>query len=474
MRTTEELYEEAEKHEAFRDHLSTVDDRGKRVWLYPKKPTGAFHRLRIWVSVVLLGLLFGGPFIKIEGNPILLFNVFERKFVLLGQIFWPQDFHLFAIALITLVVFVILFTVVYGRIFCGWFCPQTIFMEMAFRKIEYWIEGDYMAQRKLDKQPWNAEKISKKSLKQLLFVFISSLIMHTFMAYLIGVEQVWEIITEPPSEHLAGFMAMIILTGLFYGVFARFREQVCTTVCPYGRLQGVLLDKNSVVVAYDYARGEKREKFRKGENREEKVLGDCIDCKQCVLVCPTGIDIRNGTQLECVNCTACIDACDSIMDHIGKPRGLVRFASEETIANGTPFRFTRRMLAYSAVLTILVTVFCSMLLLRSEVEMTLMRTPGVLYQEREDGRVSNLYNVKVINKTSNDITFDLKVLNQPNVQVEWIGGTPTAKAQSAFSGSLFILMPKEDILSISTKLKLGVYEGEKEIETVKTTFLGPN
>jgi polyferredoxin len=162
------------------------------------------------------------------------------------------------------------------------------------------------------------------------------------------------------------------------------------------------------------------------------------------------------------------------MDHIGKPRGLVRFASEETIANGTPFRVTRRMLAYSAVLTILVTVFCSMLLLRSEVEMTLMRTPGVLYQEREDGRVSNLYNVKVINKTSNDITFDLKVLNQPNVEVEWIGGTPTAKAQSAFSGSLFILMPKEDIQSISTKLKLGVYEGEEEIETVKTTFLGPN
>lgn len=475
MKRSEDLYEDAAQHETFRDHLATVDEKGERVWLYPKKPKGRFHNYRAWLSIGLLTLLIGGPFVTIGGQPLLLFNVFERRFVLFGQIFWPQDFHLFAIALITLVVFVILFTVVFGRIFCGWFCPQTIFMEMVFRKIEYLIEGDYMAQRKLDKQSWNFEKIWKKTTKHTLFLMISSLIMHTFMAYLIGVDQVWEIIKQPPTANLAGFSAMVVLTGLFYGVFARFREQVCTTVCPYGRLQGVLLDKNSVVVAYDYVRGEKREKFHKGENRQEKGLGDCIDCKQCVFVCPTGIDIRNGTQLECVNCTACIDACDDIMDRIDKPRGLIRYASEETISKGTAFQFTKRMMAYTTVLVILVSVFVSMLVLRSEVEMTLMRTPGVLFQERPDGRVSNLYNVKLINKTNRDISFDLKVLSDlPNVEVEWIGGAPTAKAQEAFAGSLFILMPKESVRTISTKIKLGVYEGETEIETVKTTFLGPN
>lgn len=298
--------------EEFRDSIATVDEKGKRIWIYPKKPTGQYHNWRIGVTVFLLSILFAGPFIKINGQPFLLLNVFERKFVILGQAFWPQDFFLLAVVLITFFVFVILFTVVFGRVWCGWMCPQTLFMEMVFRKIEYWIEGDSAAQRRLTKEPWNLKKISKKTLKHVIFFVISLLIAHTVMAYLIGVEETIEIVSKPPSENLAGFMGLVGFTGIFYFIYAKFREQACIAVCPYGRLQGVLLSKESIVVAYDWIRGEPRGFLKK--NAEVRTnTGDCIDCKLCVHVCPTGIDIRNGTQLECVNCTACIDACDDVM-----------------------------------------------------------------------------------------------------------------------------------------------------------------
>jgi cytochrome c oxidase accessory protein FixG len=470
------LYEEEKKNEEFRDHLATVDEKGKRIWLYPKKPKGRFTNWRGLVSVVLLAILLGSPFVKIGGEPLLLFNIFTRKFVLFGQVFWPQDFHLFAIALITIVIFVALFTVVFGRIFCGWICPQTIFMEFVFRKVEFWIEGDYMAKKKLDKQPVNAEKIIKKGSKHLVFLFISALIMHTFMSYIVGVDRVWEIVQQPPSENMSGFIAMILLTGLFYGVFSRLREQVCTTICPYGRLQGVLLDQNSVVVAYDYKRGEQRSKFRKGEDRTALDKGDCIDCKQCVYVCPTGIDIRNGTQLDCVNCTACIDACDDIMDKIDKPRGLIRYASEETISKGTPFHFTKRMTAYSLVLFALIGVLTSLMIIRSDVETTIMRTPGIMYQERPDGRISNLYNIKLINKSNRTIPLRLQVLNAEgrHIDIEWVGGQEIVNPQEAFSGAFFIIFDENDIHALSTKLDIGVYDDQEMLETVKTKFLGPN
>src|SRR5690606_11219867 len=222
-------------------------------------------------------------------------------------------------------------------------------MEMVFRKIEYWIEGDANQQRKLNKAPWTWSKVGKKTLKQFLFFIISLLIAHTTMAYLIGTENTLEIISQSPAEHVAGFIGLISFTLLFYGVFAVFREQACTSVCPYGRLQGVLLGRESIVVAYDWLRGEPRGKLRKNPT-VEIATGDCVDCKLCVHVCPTGIDIRNGTQLECVNCTACIDACDDVMLKIGKPKGLIRFASYNSIKDGIQKLITTRVMGYSSVL----------------------------------------------------------------------------------------------------------------------------
>ncbi|HEM48577.1 MAG TPA: 4Fe-4S binding protein, partial [Caldithrix sp.] len=276
--------------ENFRDKLSTVDQQGKRVWIFPKKPSGPFYSARTWMSLLLIIILFSGPFIKINGKPILLLNILERKFIIFGIGFWPQDFYLFVLATITLIVFIVLFTVVYGRLFCGWACPQTVFMEMVFRKIEYWIEGDAQKQRQLNKTPMNFQKFIKKASKHTIFYAISFLIGNTFLAYIIGIEELKKIITDPPSQHLVGLTAMILFSGTFYYIFAFFREQVCTLVCPYGRLQGVLLDQNSIVVAYDFIRGEPRGKIRKNEAGHKK--GDCVDCNQCVEVCPTGIDIR--------------------------------------------------------------------------------------------------------------------------------------------------------------------------------------
>ena len=346
-----------EEEDEYRDHIATVNEEGKRVWIFAKKPKGPLYNKRKIVSYILLLALFSAPHIKFRGEQLLLFNVIERKFVLFGNIFWPQDLYLFALTLIVGVVFVILFTIIYGRIFCGWMCPQTIFMEMVFRRIEYWIDGDYTHQRKLKNGPWTWMKIRKRILKNSIFWMISFLIANTFLAYITGSDHLWKIQTEPVGKHIGGFTAIFIFTTIFYLVFARLREQVCTTICTYGRLQGVLLDQNSMVVAYDYKRGDQRGKFKKGENRKAEGLGDCIDCKQCVHVCPTGIDIRNGTQLECINCTACIDACDTMMEGVGLEKGLVRFVSENGIKNRTPFQWTRRVKSYTALLAGLVLIF---------------------------------------------------------------------------------------------------------------------
>lgn len=467
-----EIYEDKEAEE-YRDHISTVDESGKRVWIYPKKPSGRFTNYRTVVSVVLLVILFAGPFIKISGEPLLLLNILDRKFVIFGQVFWPQDFHLAVIGTITTVVFIILFTVVYGRIFCGWICPQTIFMESVFRKVEYWIEGDYTRQKKLDRQPWDQEKILKKTSKHIIFILISILIMHTFVAYIIGVESLWSMIAAGPGEAPFGFVAMVVFTGLFYGVFSKMREQVCTTICPYGRLQGVLLDRQSIVVAYDHQRGETRSKFRKDEDRPAAGKGDCIDCKQCVYVCPTGIDIRNGTQLECVNCTACIDACDSIMDKIGKPRGLVRYASEANVSEGKPSRFTGRMKAYTAVLVLLIGVLVTLLIIRTDVETTILRTPGMMYQEREDGTITNLYQLKMVNKTNEKHSIELKLVAPEGGRLEMVGDNLTLESQGLGQGAFFIVLDPSALEKMSTDIKIGVYANGELIETVKTRFLGP-
>ncbi|RZJ35666.1 MAG: cytochrome c oxidase accessory protein CcoG [Flavobacterium sp.] len=463
-------------NQSFRDKIGTLDAEGKRKFVFPKKPKGKFFRYRKYVSYLLLLILLANPFIKVNGNQFMMFNVLERRFNIFGFPFWPQDFYLFVIMMIIGVVFIILFTVVFGRIFCGWICPQTIFMEMVFRRIEFWIDGDRGAQIRLDKQEWNAEKIRKRLLKWTIFFVISFIIANVFLAYVIGSDQLWLMIEQGPLDQARNFTALLIFTGIFYFVFAWFREQVCIIACPYGRLQGVLLDNKSINVAYDFVRGEKlagRAKFDKREDRALSGKGDCIDCMQCVNVCPTGIDIRNGTQLECINCTACIDECDSIMTGIGYPKGLIRYASEDEIEKKEPFRFTARMKGYTSVLAILIGLLVGLLFLRSNVEATLLRVPGQLFQHKGEN-ISNVYTFRIVNKTAQDYThIRFEPLSQEG-KIILVGKQDiTVRAQSVVQGTLFIEINKLLLNGDKTKLKIGVYSGTKLLQTTGTNFLGP-
>jgi cytochrome c oxidase accessory protein FixG len=463
----------------FRDHLATADQQGHRRWLYPKKPSGKWHYRRAWFAVALIVIMFAGPWIRINGNPLLMLNILERRFSILGQIFWPQDTVIFAVAMLVFITGIIIFTAAFGRLWCGWACPQTVMMEMVFRKIEYLLEGDAHEQRALAAAPWKARKIFKKTLKHIVFLGLSFIVGNTLFAYIIGSDALLAIQFDDPLKHLVGLTFMGLFTLLFYGIFARFREQACTFICPYGRFQSTMLDENSMVVAYDDKRGEERGPQTRSRPPESfhtlqsVKLGDCVDCRQCVAVCPTGIDIRNGTQMECVNCTACIDACDAIMDKVGRPRGLIRFASLNNIEHGTKQRFTARMKLYAGILTALIALFLFLVFTRAGVETTLLRAPGALFQQTADGKIQNLYTMKVINKTSRDLPVELKLENSAGT-VRLMGSGPLAvpRAKLAQTSVLIELEPAA-LIGNSTKLELGVYSGGKRLETVTTRFVGP-
>lgn len=461
----------------YRDLIGTMTREGKRAWVYPKKPGGRFYTYRTWFTYLLLAVLLSGPFIHINGNQLFLFNFAGREFNIFGFPFWPQDFYLGVVGMIIAVVLITIFTAAFGRIFCGWICPQTIFMEMVFRKIEYWVEGDRGAQMRLDRQEWNAEKIRKKGIKWFLFAIISFVIANVFLSYLVTSKRLLQYIIEGPAAHLGTFFGVLIFTGVFYFIFAWFREQVCTIACPYGRLQSVLLDNKSVVVAYNRKRGEKqsgRAKFRKNEDRSVLGLGDCIDCNQCVNVCPTGIDIRNGTQLECINCTACIDACDDMMMKVDLPKGLIGYYSEEDIEKERGFSITPRMKGVAAVMFVLIGLMSGMLFLRSDVEATVLRLPGQLYEHKDNNLISNVYTFKLINKTNDEIPdVHFRLLSHKGSIEPVTHERLAVPGKGLAEGSLFIEINQAILNGEKEEVEIGIFSGEKLIETTETNFMGP-
>ena len=470
---------DSQMKEEVRNSIGTMEKSGKRKWVYPRKPKGNYTTKRTYVSYILLAILFITPFITLpNGNPIFKFDIISREFIIFGFPFFTSDFFLLAIGMITTIIFIILFTMAYGRLFCGWVCPQTIFLEMVFRRIEYAIEGDRAKQMRLDKQEWDEEKIRKKLLKWTIFAIISFLIANVFLAYIVGKEALINLIVEGPIENLSTFIGLLFFTGAFYFVFVWFREQACTLVCPYGRFQGVLIDSQTINVSYDFKRGERtagRAKFKKNEDRVAAGKGDCIDCGQCVVVCPTGIDIRNGIQLECVNCTACIDACDEVMDKVGFPRGLIRYASEDNIKKGEKFKFTKRLAAYTAALVVLIGIMSAFVLNRSSVESKYLKVPGTVYTAEGEYFV-NQFEYTLYNKTTKDQKVHIELLSHKNSKVEMFVGENNLRLDKGeiIQGKFYLKIPQSEVKSYKELVVIGLMDEKgKVIDKYETSFSSP-
>lgn len=399
------------------DRPSTLDARGDRLHVYPAAFAGLWLRRRTIANIALMVVFFGLPWLTVGGHQAVLLDLPHRKLALFGLVLWPQDTMLLWLLLFCTLIGVFFVTALFGRVWCGWACPQTVFLEGVFRHIERWIEGSPQRRRKLDAAPWTWDKVWRKGLKHLVFVVIASHVANTCLCYFAGTDRVLEMTLRSPADNPGWFAFMGGVSFVFYANFAWFREQLCTMACPYGRWQSVLLDRHSVIVGYDPGRGETR--ATKGTRRraaadsaktpeDQTSFGDCVDCSRCVQVCPTGIDIREGLQMECVGCTACIDACDEVMDRIAKPRGLIRYTSLAAL-EGEQVRPARpRTMLYGGVWAISLVVFAIVASQRAGVEVQVVRAQKDAV--RLDGdTVLNHFRAKLVNKTDAPIKVAIDV-----------------------------------------------------------------
>jgi len=458
-----------EEHETFRNELASVHKDGRRKWIYARQPSGRFYRARTLVSWLLLAFLFAAPFVTFGGQPLILLNVIERRFVLFGLVFWPQDFYLMVLFALTALVALALSTTAVGRIWCGWLCPQTVFMEMVFRKIEYLTDGSAEQQLRRDRARLTFDTIWRRVLKHAVFFGLSFAIANVFLAYIIGAPALLTIVTDPPRLHLTGLFAITVFSLLFYGVFARFREQACTLACPYGRLMSTLIDSHTITVTYDSVRGEPRGKITRGTTG----AGDCIDCGQCVTVCPTGIDIRNGIQLECVNCAACVDACDAVMQRVNRPTGLIRLTSHAAVREGRASWLTTRVKAYAAALTILGSAFVMLLAVRSDLDVLILRQPGTLYATVDASTIANFYNVQVINRTARPRTLEYVAVAPAGAGIVPLGPIASVTPNGVVESRLLLRVPRTSLSGPSTPVRFEVRSNGRVIQTIDSSFLGP-
>lgn len=408
-----------------RDSVTTIRSDGSRPFLFPADPHGRFNTARRVSAVALIAFYLSLPWIKINGFPAVFLDVADRRFHLFGVTLAAQDMWLLFFVITGLGFSLFFITALLGRVWCGWACPQTVFLDHVYRRIERWIDGDALKRRALANAPLSAGKIFKRGLKHTLYFLVSAVITHLFLAYFVSLEEVWSMVRHAPTEHWTAFAFIMIATAILYFNFAWFREQLCIVICPYGRIQSALIDDHSLAVGYDATRGEPRGARPAGlPDPAAAKLGDCVACNRCVQVCPTGIDIRHGLQNECIGCAACIDACNGVMDKVGSPRGLIRYATENGMAQGwTRGRMFRRalrprVLVYGMLLLLAASAFVASLTLRSPFRFDVIRDRGALARIVDDGVVENVYRLQVMNRSERPQRYHVAVVGPSGLQVQ--------------------------------------------------------
>lgn len=399
------------------DRLTTTDEEGHRVYLYPEDVVGRWKNYRQGLYTFLIFIFMVLPWIHYQGRQVILLNIPGREFTFFGHVFYGHDAPFLVFLLLLFVLSMGLLTTLFGRAWCGWGCPQTVFIHSIYGRIERWIEGPARRRQKRDQGGWTSEKLFLKSLKWLAFLIVSLHISHSFLGYFVGARELLTISLGSPFEHLTLFITMLFFTGLFLFDFGWFREQFCLIACPYGRFQSVMMDEHSLVVAYDTKRGEPRRAKGVDKNSE----GDCVNCGHCVRVCPTGIDIRNGaSQFECIACTQCIDACDEIMLKVGKPEGLIRYSTESESAGGKLKWVRARSVIYATLLIGVLVAFSYTLERRSELDVVILRSVGAPFQMIDDGQVVlNRFQLQFVHHEDRPISVEIK-LAEPGEQISLV------------------------------------------------------
>ncbi len=446
--------------------LSTLNRDGTRRWIRPKISKGRYYRRRLitaWALIITFTMI---PILKLGGRPLMLFDIPKREFSFFGATFLPTDTFLLMLLLFSIFIGIFLITAVLGRVWCGWGCPQTVYMEYLYRPIEMWIEGGRSKQLELDARGPNLRRM----LKYVVFFFVSAFLANTFLAYFVGWDQLLGWITSSPTNHPAAFAVMLGTTLLMFFDFAWFREQTCIVACPYGRFQSVLLDRQSLIVGYDAGRGEKRAKWRKNEKR---TAGDCIDCGLCVSTCPTGIDIRDGLQMECIHCTQCIDACDAVMKRIGLEPGLVRYTSQAELESGKRSFLRPRLIVYSAILAIMFGAFSVSLAGKSTADVTLLRGIGAPFSVLPNGEVSNQIRIKIANRSPEERSYLIELVEAGDLVLVAPENPLTVAAGDTQMTGVFVTAPRSAFSGGETTVTLQISDGVDFSRQLPYRILGP-
>ncbi len=450
------------------ESVSTINEDGSRRFIHTAKVTGRFARWRAFLAAALMALYVAMPWIQINGNPMLFLDLKHRQFHYLGFTFVSQDVWIVFFVMSGIGFCLFFLTSLLGRVWCGWACPQTIFLDVA-RRIDRLCEGDAMARRKLDSSPWTLNKTVRRFAKHALYILYGLLLSHVLLSYFVSIPKLYAMMQHSPRENLGSFAFVFLIAGALWFNFAWFREQFCIVLCPYGRFQSALLDSDSLVVGYDVKRGEPR-------GKKGTTTGDCIDCLRCVQVCPTGIDIRQGLQLECIGCTACIDACDAVMKKLDRKSGLIRYDSRHGF-EGKPTRWIRpRTLLYTglAILGAIALTIETRAMLRPAT-FSLTRVTGIPYVV-DGGVVRNQFLVRVLNKRNAPVTFRLEVADGPkSLQATGAEGGIAVAALGEEIRTIVLTLPRADLKDLKKEIPLSfrIVSGDGTVIEKTATFLGP-